>query len=113
MNSHTHRKQVVTGLRGLADFLREYNGIAKLNSAMSIDATYHVLERDTEKARDEFTGLAEFLAEHADDSCSFDCRQFPHKQTMQHSASLLFGDGAVTYRVLWIEPLEAEDDNDD
>jgi hypothetical protein len=113
MDTQAHRKHVVSGLRDLAEFLHTCDLSIRLNPAMAIEATYHVLERDTDKAREEFNHLSQFLTDVSDDSRPFVRLVYRHNQTMQHTASLLFGDGAVSYRVLWIEPLETENDNDE
>lgn len=109
MDTDTHRKRTIAGLRDLADFLYEHPVSAPLHTAGAIEATYCILDDNADAARAEFADAAEFLEEYADEPEQFLITETPHNNTVQHSASLAFGEGTVQYHVLWIERNETED----
>jgi hypothetical protein len=111
MNPEEHRRRTVAGLRDLADFLHEYDESAELHPTSHIEATRCILEGDAHMARAMFDDAVEFMFDYASDgSTPFLRIDRPHEGTMQHVASLSFGDDTVVYRVQWIEHIEGKTD---
>lgn len=102
MDHEDHRAHTVAGLHQLADFLYEYDMSAQLNTACSHEVTYCVLNPDADEARAEFEEHAGFLSEYGGPQRFMQTTR-AHEGTVQHSASVTFGNGRVSYRVLWIE----------
>jgi hypothetical protein len=103
MNPDDYRRNTVSGLRDLADFLY-YDDTAPLNPFGHFDLDYHILEPDDGKARAEFEDRAEALEEYAGGSDYFRTDR-EHRGTVQHIAAVHFGNDMVRYRVVWIESL--------
>lgn len=110
MDHETHRAHTIAGLHQLADFLFAHDYAAELHSASAVEVTYCVLNPDTDAARGEFEHRAAFLSEYAETAAgSFMQTARDHNDTVQHSASVTFGNDTVEYRVLWIERQEDTD----
>lgn len=104
MDHETHRAHTVAGLHQLADFLYEHDYAAELNTVSAVEVTYCVLNADADAARGEFEHRAAFLSDYAETAAgSFLQTSNDHEDTVQHSASVTFGNDTVQYRVLWIE----------
>lgn len=102
MNPEDHRAHTVAGLHQLADFLYEYDMSAPLNTACSNEVTYCILNTNADEARAEFEERAAFLSEYGGPQ-RFMQTSREHEGTVQHCASVTFGNNRVSYRVLWIE----------
>lgn len=104
MADEDHRAHTVAGFHKIADFLREYDESAKLNTASRIDVQYSILEEDDAKAREEFADLSEFMQEiRRDVSAEFSEEHNVYDTCTHHIAQLTFGAGTVAYRAVWIE----------
>jgi hypothetical protein len=104
MNPEEHRANTVAGLEALAAFLYEYDESAQLHTTSHIEAVYCILDNDPATARAKFDDAVEFMSDYASEgSTPFLRVDRPYENTMQHVASLGFGDDTVLYRVTWIE----------
>jgi hypothetical protein len=104
MTDNQHRDSVVSGFEALAEFLYDYPLSATLNTASRIDVQYSILEEDNDKAREEFAEMSEFMGDVVNEiNAEFSANANVYDTCTHHIAQLTFGNGTVSYRVVWIE----------
>lgn len=98
------RCEYTRDLRMIADLLK-WRWVELPLSVVPLEIKYHILQNDTEKARNEFEAYAEFLENlHGiEEGYTYSAYGHRHEATTQHFAELKIGHGNVRYVVVWIE----------